>query len=156
MMSRKPELTTPALNGLLDFWLAKCDGTKPPLSSAISPVELRPWASNIAVFEIVGDSDFVYTYYGRALSTAFGPSPLGTTLDDLPSEQRKVLAAEYAQVRADGLPVSRTHTADFADGRATWERLVLPLAGGPGSAIDKLIVAAYRLPGEPRETGVPA
>lgn len=156
MIRRKPELTTPALNALLDFWLAKCDGVKPPLSSAISPVELRSWTSNIAVFEVVGDCDFVYTYYGRALAAAFGPSPLGTTLDDLPGEQRRILAAEYAQVRAEGLPVSRTHTADFADGRATWERLVLPLSGGPDVGIDKLIVAAYRLPSAPSDTGVPA
>jgi hypothetical protein len=152
MSWRKPELSTPALNALLDFWLAKRGDGKPPVSAAISPVDLRPWVANIAVFEIVGDADFVYTYYGRALAAAFGPSPLGTTLDDLPGEQRRVLTAEYAQVRREGQPVARAHTADFRDGRATWERLVLPLTNGGGS-VDKLIVAAYRLPNAP---GVPA
>jgi hypothetical protein len=155
MIRTRPELATPALNDLLDFWLARCDGEKLPASARISPVDLRPWTRNIVVFEVVGEKDFVYTYYGEALAEAYGHSRLGATLDALPDEQRAILLREYAEVQRAGQPVSRTHTADFGSGERTWERLVLPLSSD-GETVDKLIVAAYELPSTAANPGVPA
>lgn len=140
----KNELATPQLSGLLDFWLGKCSAGNPPVSSAIAPADLRPWKENIAVFEVIGDNDFVYSYYGAALASAFGESRLGATLDALPSEQRAILGAEYGSVTREKLPVARTYTADFFGTARTWERLVLPLSSD-GVAIDKLLVAAYEV-----------
>lgn len=144
MIKERTELVTPALSGLLDFWLGKCTNGNPPVSSTIAPQELRPWKDNIVIFEVINDEDFVYSYYGRKLAEAFGRSRLGATLDALPPDQHAILAAEYAAVRRERLPVSRVHMADFGRGLGSWERLVLPLSSD-GASVDKLLVAAYEL-----------
>ncbi|HEY0833621.1 MAG TPA: PAS domain-containing protein [Azospirillum sp.] len=146
MMKERTELTTLALSGLLDFWLGKCSGGTPPVSSTIAPADLRPWKDNIVIFEVIGDDDFVYSYYGKALADAWGHSRLGHTLDALPDEQRAILAAEYDAVLRERLPVARVYSGDFDGTRRTFERLVLPLSSD-GATVDKLLVAAYELTG---------
>jgi hypothetical protein len=156
MTKERTELATPALKGLLDFWRGKCAGGKTPVSSTITPAELRPWKNNIVIFEVIGEDDFVYSYYGRALADAFGHSRLGHTLDALPLEQQTVLRAEYAAVQRDRQPVARTHTAVFGGTQRTWERLVLPLSSD-GDAVDKLLVAAFEIAHHPyKPSGVRA
>ena len=142
MIKERTELATPHLSGLLDFWLTKCIGGKPPVSSTIAPADLRPWKDNIVIFEVIGEDEFVYSYYGKSLAEAFGHSRLGATLEDLPEEQRAILRPEYESVRRERLPVARVYTADFGGVMRTWERLVLPMSSD-GEAIDKLLVAAY-------------
>ncbi|WP_247886876.1 hypothetical protein [Azospirillum sp. SYSU D00513] len=144
MMKERNELATPALSGLLDFWLTKSAQGTPPVSSSIAPADLRPWKDNIVVFEVIGEDDFVYSYYGKALAEAFGHSRLGATLDELPAEQRAILYPEYATVRRERLPIARVYTADFSGVTRTWERLVLPMSSD-GEEIDKLLVAAYEI-----------
>lgn len=144
MIIERTELVTPALANLLDFWLAKCNGQNPPVSSDIAPTELREWKDNLAIFEVIGDEDFVYCYYGQALVAAFGESRLGATLDALPDAQRALLAAEYATARRERLPMARVHTADFGGIARSFERLVLPLSSD-GETVDKLLVAAYEI-----------
>lgn len=148
MIKERTELATPHLSGLLDFWLTKCAGDKPPVSSTIAPADLRPWKDNIVIFEVIGEDDFVYSYYGKALAEAFGHSRLGATLDELPEEQRAILRPEYESARRERLPVARVYTADFAGTTRTWERLVLPMSSD-GELIDKILVAAYELSGDP-------
>ncbi|WP_211114937.1 PAS domain-containing protein [Azospirillum brasilense] len=145
MIKERTELATPHLSGLLDFWLTKCIGGKPPVSSSIAPADLRPWKDNIVIFEVIGDDDFVYSYYGQSLAAAFGHSRLGATLDDLPEEQRAILRPEYAALLRERLPVARVYTADFSGVMRTWERLALPMSSD-GETIDKILVAAYELP----------
>lgn len=145
MIKERTELATPHLSGLLDFWLTKCTGGKPPVSSSIAPADLRPWKDNIVIFEVIGDDDFVYSYYGQSLAAAFGHSRLGATLDDLPEEQRAILRPEYASLLRERLPVARVYTADFSGVMRTWERLALPMSSD-GETIDKILVAAYELP----------
>lgn len=135
----------PALSGLLDFWLSKCSGGNPPVSSTITPAELRPWKDNIVIFEIVGEDDYVYAYYGKALEKAWGHSRLGHTLNVLPDDQRKTLHSEYESVLRERLPVARVYTGSFDGIARTWERLVLPLSSD-GVTVDKLLVAAYEMP----------
>ncbi|WP_448204003.1 PAS domain-containing protein [Azospirillum sp. sgz302134] len=144
MIKERTELATPHLSGLLDFWLTKCIGDKPPVSSTIAPADLWPWKDNIVIFEVIGEDDFVYSYYGKALAEAFGHSRLGATLDELPEEQRAILRPEYESVRRERLPVARVYTADFNGVTRTWERLALPMSSD-GELIDKLLVAAYEL-----------
>lgn len=145
MIKERTELATPHLSGLLDFWLTKCIGGKPPVSSTVAPADLRPWKDNIVIFEVIGDDDFVYSYYGQSLAAAFGHSRLGATLDDLPEEQRAILRPEYASLLREQLPVARVYTADFSGVMRTWERLALPMSSD-GETIDKILVAAYELP----------
>lgn len=145
LRERVPEPGLTALNTLLNFWLARCEGARPPSPASVSPVELRPWKDHVAVFEALGDSHFVYTYYGSALAAAFGGSRLGASVDDLPEEARSLIVAEYDLVRRERLPASRSHTADFGHGIKTWERLVLPFSTD-GETVDKLLVAAYECP----------
>lgn len=142
--AERPELSTPALNSLLDFWLSKCDGGNPPVSSTISPAELRPWKDNIVIFEIVGDDDFVYSYYGKGLEQAWGHSRLGHTLDALPDNQRSLVRWEYDIALRERLPIARLYTGDFDGTTRAFERLVLPLSSD-GSAADKLMVCAYEV-----------
>lgn len=160
MTQKRTELATPYLSGLLDFWLTKCTAGRPPAPSSIAPADLRPWKDNIVVFEVIGDESgeggaFVYSYYGKALAAAFGHSRLGSTLDDLPPEQRAILQPEYESVRRERLPVARVHTADFAGRQRSWERLVLPMSSD-GVGIDKLLVAAYELTVRPSGGYAPA
>jgi hypothetical protein len=145
MMKDRTELSMPALSGLLDFWLSKCSGGNPPVSSTITPAELRPWKDNIVIFEIVGEDDYVYAYYGKALEKAWGHSRLGRTLNVLPDDQRKTLHSEYESVLRERLPVARVYTGSFDGIARTWERLVLPLSSD-GGTVDKLLVAAYEMP----------
>lgn len=144
MIKERTELATSALSGLLDFWLTKSLDGQPPVPSSIAPADLRPWKDNIVIFEVIGDDDFVYSYYGKELAAAFGHSRLGATLDDLPEEQRAILRPEYESVRRERLPVARVYTADFSGVMRTWERLVLPMSSD-GEHIDKLLVAAYEM-----------
>lgn len=144
MIKERTELATPHLSGLLDFWLTKRVGDKPPISSSIAPADLRPWKDNIVIFEVIGEDDFVYSYYGKELAAAFGHSRLGATLDELPEEQRAILRPEYASVLRERMPVARVYTADFGGTIRTWERLALPMSSD-GDLIDKLLVAAYEL-----------
>ncbi|MBP2295129.1 PAS domain-containing protein [Azospirillum rugosum] len=144
MIKERTELATPHLSGLLDFWLTKRVGDKPPISSTIAPADLRPWKDNIVIFEVIGEDDFVYSYYGKALAAAFGHSRLGATLDELPEEQRAILRPEYASVLRERMPVARVYTADFGGTTRSWERLALPMSSD-GDLIDKILVAAYEL-----------
>ena len=171
MTKERTELATPYLSGLLDFWLTKCLAGRPPVPSSIAPADLRPWKDNIVVFEVIGydaggdeagagsghgdGGAFVYSYYGKALATAFGHSRLGATLDDLPPEQRAILQPEYESVRRERLPVARIYTADFGGRMRSWERLVLPMSSD-GTSIDKLLVAAYELALRPTGGYAPA
>lgn len=145
MTKERTELSTPALAGLLDFWLSKCSGGNPPVASTITPAELRPWKENIVIFEIVGEYDYVYSYYGKALEKAWGHSRLGHTLDALPQDQRMILHSEYENVLQERLPIARVYTGSFDGVPRTFERLVLPLSSDAGS-VDKLLVAAFEMP----------
>lgn len=136
------EPATPELADLLEFWLSRSASGAPPRAADLSPVDLRRWKDHLVVFEVAAEDLYVYTFYGAALAEAFGGSRLGTTLDELPEQQRAVLASEYAAVAAEGLPACRVHTADFAGRIRSFERLALPLSGERG-VVDKLLVAAY-------------
>lgn len=144
MIKERNELATSALSGLFDFWRTKHCGEKPPVASTIAPADLRLWKDNIVIFEVIGDGEYVYSYYGQALAAAFGHSRLGATLDELPTEQRAILLPEYETVRREKIPVTRIYTADFSGVIRSWERLALPLSSD-GQIIDKLLVAAYEL-----------
>ncbi|SMH53113.1 PAS domain-containing protein [Azospirillum agricola] len=153
MTKERTELATPYLSGLLDFWLTKSTGGRPPSPTSIAPADLRPWKDNIVVFEVIGDDAgdggaFVYSYYGKALAAAFGHSRLGATVDVLPAEQRAILQPEYDTVRRERRPVARVYTAEFAGRTRSWERLVLPMSSD-GAIIDKLLVAAYEVTARP-------
>ncbi len=137
-------LRHPKLKALHAFWLQQCAGAKLPMAADLQPADLRPWLDNLVVMEVGEGDDFVYAYYSQAFAKAFGEDRVGQSIDDLPAEQAEILRAEYAQLQADRLPLSRVYTARFDDADRTWERLVLPLFAETGE-VEKLLVAAYEL-----------
>jgi hypothetical protein len=137
-------LSHPKLQSLYEYWAGK-RGARPLLGAEeLDPAELRRWIGHLVVVDATQEGGFVYSYYGATLEKAFGRPMAGQSLELLPDSQRSILRDEYQAVRLDRQPVTRTYTADFEGGTATWERLVLPLSSD-GAEIDKLLVAAYRL-----------
>jgi len=144
MTMQKPGLTHPELRRLFQIWLDRSGPQGVTLAADLEPEDLRPWITSIVVLDVVDKGQLTYSYYGRALTEAFGTSRLGQSLTRLPAEQRTILNAEYDHVRSSRQPVARIYTADFDGTVQTWERLVLPLSTD-GETIDKLLVAAYEL-----------
>lgn len=143
-------LRHPQLKSLYTLWASRTDGDELPMAEDVEPAYLRPWLGNLVVMEVVPDSansgdggGYTYAYYSSGFASTFGDK-VGQTLRDLPEEQRALLKAEYDHVRVDRIPTSRVYTAEFPDGRQTWERLVLPFFNADGDVV-KLLVAAYRL-----------
>ena len=137
-------LSHPKLRALYDYWAGKRAGHPLLAADALDPAELRRWIGHLVVVDATPEGAFVYSSYGATLEKAFGRSMAGQSLELLPESQRTILHQEYQTVRLDRQPVMRTYTADFGGATATWERLVLPLSSD-GTAVDKLLVAAYRL-----------
>ena len=131
------------LVALFEFWRGR-NPDHPALAGAIDPAELRRWIGNLVVMDVIEGDNFVYAYYGESFAQAFGESMVGKSIELLPPEQRALLQQEYERASKERLPVARRYTAEFEGGRATWERLVLPLSTD-GKTVDKLLVAAYRL-----------
>lgn len=144
MDQRTPLLSTQPLRDLLSFWRARCSVEDIPLSAEVAPQDIRAWMPNIVIMQALSDERFVYAFYGRSFTRAFGESHLGQTLDQLPEAQRALLHDEYRRACRERRPVARIYTADFDGETQTWERLVLPLRSD-GETVDKLLVAAYRM-----------
>lgn len=138
-------LRHPQLKDLYQFWLGLCEGERLPMAADLDPGQLRPWIDNLVVLDVTRDGDdFVYAYYGRSFSNAFGSDTVGTSVSTLPPEQAATLRAEYDRVVQEHLPKARVYTADFDGETQTWERLVLPLFDRDGG-VEKLLVCAFRL-----------
>lgn len=138
-------LRHPQLKELYRFWLGLCHGEHLPMSGDLDPADLRPWLDNLVVLDVTRDGgDFVYAYYGRSFSNAFGADTVGRPISELPADQAAMLKAEYDHVVRENLPTARVYTADFEGETQTWERLVLPLFDRSGT-VEKLLVSAYRL-----------
>lgn len=138
-------LRHPQLKDLYRFWLDLCEGERLPMAADLDPADLRPWIDNLVVLDVsVDGDDFIYAYYGRSFSNAFGADTVGKSVSLLPEEQAEILKAEYDHVVRERLPAARVYTADFDGDTQTWERLVLPLFDGDGE-VEKLLVCAYRL-----------
>ena len=150
MVDSEFHLVHPRLQQLHALWLHHRGQDALPAAFAFTAGELRPWIGNILLVEVTEAQDFIYRYYGQALTDAFGADMVGRSLEGLPPDQRDLLVSEYERARTLGLAISRTYTAQFEDEMQTWERLVLPLSEDGGTTA-RLLVAAYRL--EPRGRG---
>ncbi len=137
-------LRHPKLLSLYAHWLEQGGASGVPLAAALDAAALRPWLGNLVLMEIRRGADFVYSYYGRSFSDAFGQDRMGQSIASLPEPQADVLRSEYETVRSSGRPVARSYSADFDGVQSTWERLVLPLSDD-GETVTKLLVGAYRL-----------
>lgn len=149
----RPDLKSPSLIELYDYWESKRQGDGIPLRADMHPAALAPWKDNLLLMG-VGDGSYRYRLYGHAFVDEFGVEMRGRTIDDLPPEQRDILKAEYEGVARSRRPASRTYTAQFpmfpdepedtGAREMTWERLVLPLSEN-GHDLSALLVAAYPL-----------
>lgn len=144
MSAPAPILRHPLLKKLFAHWRGFVQGNVPPLAVDLEPAGLRPWLGNLILMDASEKDRFVYAYYSQAFANAFGEDKSGQSLESVPTDQRALLLAEYARVRAEAVPISRVYTADFNGRTMTWERLVLPLADEAG-AVSKILVAAYPL-----------
>ena len=115
------------LRELVAYWLQKCEGRATPMREDLANRELRPWYGQLALFEVVGDSDFQFRVCGTNLIRRFGREatnlPVGDLAADIAWHLREVLKTT---VKAQG-PVVATSAVPL--GRATlWHNEVaLPL-----------------------------
>lgn len=147
MLHQNLVLRHPKLQELIELWQKFRDGGNLPLARDIDPADLRPWIGNLLVMDVVEGEDggFVYSYYGRAFTDAFGEDKVGQSITALPDLQQEILHAEYERVRQERIPVCRVYTAAFNGRVVSWERLVLPLAEDESQTVKKFLVAAYEL-----------
>ena len=145
------EIRHSKLQRLLAYWRAKSWGSRLPARADIDPLEMTPWLGHLLLIEPDPIGDYRYRLYGTEFVEAFGRDMTGRTLASLPQQQHRLLAAEYGEARIRRAPLTRVYTADFPDPnnthrlrRASWERLVLPLASD-GANVDMLLVGAYPL-----------
>lgn len=148
-------LSHPRLLGLLSYWQSKHDGAKLPGRASIDPLEMSEWLGNLILIDVTPDGDYRYRLYGSEFVVEFGREMTGHSISELPQEQQVLIHAEYEYASRTLKPAVRVYTAEFDAGtmfgrtdgstkRATWERLILPLASD-GSSVDMLLVGAYEL-----------
>jgi diguanylate cyclase (GGDEF)-like protein len=142
----------PRLADLLALW--RRSGTEGADPAAL----LAGHGDHLLVIEAEGPANR-YAHYGKAFAACFGNDLTGQVIDLLPPEilpadRRFMLEFEYGFARRAGRPLWRSYTALFGrDLSQTWQRLVLPAAGG------RLVVGAYpaaegpdAVPATPAET----
>jgi hypothetical protein len=148
-------LTHPKLLSLLAYWQGKHDGDHLPSRRSIDPLEMSEWLGNLILIDVTPDGDYRYRLYGSEFVAEFGREMTGHSIRELPKEQQALIEAEYEFANRTRKPAVRVYTADFDAGnmfgsqdastkRATWERLILPLASD-GVTVDMLLVGAYEL-----------
>lgn len=137
-------LRHPELSALLRWWQTHHGDGELPAAADLAPDMLRRWLDNLIVMELPAGGQARYAYYGANLAAAFGLDMVGRSIDQLPAEQARILAAEFENARAARQPIARRYTADFGGTMQTWERLLLPFADADG-AVEKILVAVYRL-----------
>ena len=138
------QLRHPELQALYEWWLAQGGGEGLSSAADLSPAMLRRWLDNLVVVDALAEDRPRYAYYGANLALAFGQDMVGRSIDQLPDAQRRILADEYASLRAERRPLARHYTADFDGAVQTWERLLLPFFDGDG-VVEKALVAVYRV-----------
>lgn len=138
----------PRLRALLEMWIERKGEDDLPSWTAFEAPQLGPWRGSLVLVTPIDDT-YAYVAYGDALAHEFNIRMTGRTIDSLPVDQRDILREEYDRVCRDKRPAVRLYTGLFglpgapADQRVmTWERLVLPLAGGT-EEVSLLLVAAY-------------
>lgn len=143
-----PRPSDPRLQALLDLWLDKKGDDELPSWTAFEAPQLTQWRGSLVLVTPI-DTTYAYVAYGDALAHEFNTRMTGRTIDSLPADQRDILKEEYDRVCSEKQPAIRLYTGLFGlpgapgDQRVmTWERLVLPLAGGT-EEVSLLLVAAY-------------
>ena len=137
-------LRHPELIALYHFWLHHGGTDGVPSAADLAPAQLRRWLNNLVVMDIQDGGEPCYSYYGSNLAQAFGIDMVGKSIDQLPAQQRSILAQEYDAVCQQRKPAARCYSAKFDGSVQTWERLLLPFFDNDG-AVEKIIVAVYRL-----------
>jgi diguanylate cyclase (GGDEF)-like protein len=127
----------PRLSSLLADWRAAGSET------VVAPLDrFAAHRDHLLVIDPAGGGNR-YAHYGRAFAEHFGADLSGSVIEGLPAEilpaeRLGMLDFDYAYARRMGGALWRSYTAPFPGGVIeTWQRLVLPLAGG------RLVAAAY-------------
>ncbi|GHD58648.1 hypothetical protein GCM10017083_41920 [Thalassobaculum fulvum] len=133
----------PELRALLAIWEARRDGADLPRKVRFAPVDVSEFMANMLFVE-VSDSGprFRYREVGVELTRIYGRDVTDRYLDQMPVLFRRFAEPAYREVLA-------TRDATYGSFRfvrnwwiATYERLMLPLAGDDGVIVE-VAVAIY-------------
>src|ERR1022692_4637462 len=122
----------PQVAWLLTQWRSLAAGKALPSYSAFDPSRLPELAPNLTVVDDLGDGDYLYVYYGRAIATESGVEMLGARVSQWKNEVGAFFCSTYERAIAERRPVYTLHRANHAVRVHLWERLVLPVAADDG------------------------
>jgi diguanylate cyclase (GGDEF)-like protein len=122
----------PQVATLLSLWRAQATETALPPYSAFEPKRFPELAPDLAVVEALGQADYRYIYYGRAIAAESGVQMLGSRVSDRKSEIGAFFCSVYERALAVRRPIYTVHRANHALRVHLWERLVLPVSVGAG------------------------
>lgn len=133
----------PELRQLLRIWEARREPAGPPPKTRFAPVDVAPFLSNMLFVEVLGDGQRLrYREVGVELQRIYGEDVTDRYLDEMPRLFRTFAEPAYREVIA-------RRDATYGDYRfvqnwwiASYERLMLPLAGADG-AVAEVAVAIY-------------
>ena len=104
-----------------------------PAYRNFNPECLSEHASNLAIVEPVGEGDYLYVHYGRAIFETSGVEMLGSRVSQWTSEVGRFFCAAYDRACTELRPVYTVHRAHHAIRVHLWERLVMPTRTDDGS-----------------------
>jgi diguanylate cyclase (GGDEF)-like protein len=144
-------MVTNVMDARLQDLLARVTAADPAALAADPLGPLAAHADHLLVIDAL-ERGHRYTHYGAAFTRHFGSDLTGLVIDVLPgdvlpAERRGMLDFEYTFAGRAGRPLWRSYTALFGEALETWQRLVLPLAGG------RLLVGAYPVEAAPAADG---
>src|SRR5436853_6757978 len=125
--------SAPQIVTLLAYYRSlSMDGALPSYAD-FNPEHLAEHASNLAVVEPIGISDYLYIYYGRTIFETSGVEMLGSKVSQWKSEVGAFFCQAYDRAIAELRPIYTVHRAHHAIRVHLWERLVLPVRAQDGS-----------------------
>ena len=138
----------PALRVLLERWRQAAAGaaSRLPTTDGFGPHDLPLFSPHLMLLQAEGD-DFRYRHYGSEIHRHTGRNPEGGLLSSIDTPLARFASLKYREVVRSASPMYTVHVSQDARSVLTWERLMLPLTDGDGSAW----VLVYGRPLEMRE-----
>ena len=152
--SRKPtvvavDFAAESVRELRELWTAKRPSPrKLPSFATFDALELRPWADNLAIYDVGRDADgqpfYRYRRVGVGVAQLEGADHSGKMLHDVFSPvEASAIVSQFNAAIDSKRPVDVHDTVDLpGGGAAKWDRIILPLSSTATTA-DELMVLTY-------------